>query len=226
MFRLQREIFDAASFFFAKEQEQKMTAGGQDGLLMNGDLQEGWSSFAKISHRVKVSLGTIRSLTARFVPIRPSDNYHQCQLLFSTSCSILVIINVREPLLTSPPPPVEGLTVNEQRLLRDKGMRTDTWTEALPRVLPVLISLRRARLSRRMYLDARHIVQSGVKGLLAQLTSFALDGVFFSSLPEFAAFFEAGSVKSWRRSRSGVTTYAQGGCASSLRETASSCSRI
>ncbi len=38
-------------------------------------------------------------------------------------------------------PLVEELTIYERRLPGDKGMRTDAWTEALPRVLPLLASL-------------------------------------------------------------------------------------
>ncbi len=86
-------------------------------------------------------------------------------------------------------PLVEELTVFERRLPGDKGMRTAAWTEVLPRVLPLLVSLRRVRFSGQMYLDRRHRVQNGVQGVLAQLTSVTLDGVFFSSLAELATFF-------------------------------------
>ncbi len=68
-------------------------------------------------------------------------------------------------------------------------MRTDAWTEAFPRVLPLFVSLRTVKFSGQMYLDARHRVGSGVQGLLVQLTSLTLDGVFFSSLAELATFF-------------------------------------
>ncbi len=68
-------------------------------------------------------------------------------------------------------------------------MRTDAWTEALPRVLALLVSLRRVTFSGQMYLDTRHRVRTGVQGVLAQLTSLTLDGVFFSSLAELATFF-------------------------------------
>ncbi len=86
-------------------------------------------------------------------------------------------------------PLVEELTIFERRLPGDKGMRTDAWTEALPRVLPLLVSLWRAKFSGQMYLDARHRVRSGVQVVLAQLTSLTLDGVFFSSLAELGTFF-------------------------------------
>ncbi len=86
-------------------------------------------------------------------------------------------------------PLVEELTIYERRLPGNKGMRTDAWTEALLRVLPLLISLRRARFSGQMYLDTRHRVRSGVQGLLAQLTSLTLDAVLFGSLAELATFF-------------------------------------
>ncbi len=69
-------------------------------------------------------------------------------------------------------------------------MRTNAWTEALPRVLPLLVSLRKVRFSGQMYLDTRHRVRSGVQGVLAQLTSLTLDGVFFSSLAELTMFFQ------------------------------------
>ncbi|KAK0237391.1 hypothetical protein EDD85DRAFT_542272 [Armillaria nabsnona] len=86
-------------------------------------------------------------------------------------------------------PLVEELTIFERRLPGDKGTRTDAWTEALPRVLPLLVSLRRVNFSGQMYLDVRHRVRTGVQGVLAQLTSLTLDGVFFSSLAELATFF-------------------------------------
>ncbi|KAK0237412.1 hypothetical protein EDD85DRAFT_830063 [Armillaria nabsnona] len=87
-------------------------------------------------------------------------------------------------------PLVEELTIFERRLPGDKGMRTAAWTEALPRVLPLLVSLRRVRFSGQMHLDRRHRVRTGVQGILVQLTSLTLDGVFFSSLAELATFFQ------------------------------------
>ncbi|KAK0479337.1 hypothetical protein IW261DRAFT_1564726 [Armillaria novae-zelandiae] len=84
---------------------------------------------------------------------------------------------------------VEELTIYERRLPGDKGMRTDVGTEALPRMLPLLVSLRRAKFSGQMYLDAMHRVWTGVQGVLAQLKSITLDGVFFSNLAEVASFF-------------------------------------
>ncbi len=85
--------------------------------------------------------------------------------------------------------PLVEETIFERRLPGDKGMRTDAWTEALPRVLALLVSLRTVKLSGQMYLDARHRVRNGVQGVLVQLTSLTLDGVFFSSLTELATFF-------------------------------------
>ncbi|SJL04303.1 uncharacterized protein ARMOST_07664 [Armillaria ostoyae] len=116
-------------------------------------------------------------------------------------------------------PLVEELTIFERRLPGDKGMRTDTWTEALSRVLPLLISPRRVRFSGRMYFDVRHKVQSGIQGVLAQLTSGTLNGMFFSSLAELVTFFgcvpclkrlamNIVTVESWRRSRLALGTYA------------------
>ncbi|PBK90904.1 hypothetical protein ARMGADRAFT_282146 [Armillaria gallica] len=86
-------------------------------------------------------------------------------------------------------PLVQKLTIFERRLPEDKGMRTDAWTVALPRVLPLLVSLRTVKFSGQMYLDTRHRVRTGVQGVLAQLTSLTLDGVFFSSLAELGTFF-------------------------------------
>ncbi|KAK0435298.1 hypothetical protein EV421DRAFT_1247099 [Armillaria borealis] len=86
-------------------------------------------------------------------------------------------------------PLIEELTIFERRLPGNEGMRTDAWTNALPRVLPLLVSLRRVKFSGQMYLDARHRVRSGMQGLLPQLTSLTLDGVFFSSLAELGTFF-------------------------------------
>ncbi|KAK0237404.1 hypothetical protein EDD85DRAFT_951578 [Armillaria nabsnona] len=86
-------------------------------------------------------------------------------------------------------PLVEELTIYGRLLPGDKGMRTDAWTEALRNVLPLLISLRRPSFSGKMYLDAMHRVRSGVQGVLAQLTSLTLDGVFFSTLAELGTFF-------------------------------------
>ncbi|SJK99162.1 uncharacterized protein ARMOST_02450 [Armillaria ostoyae] len=105
-------------------------------------------------------------------------------------------------------PLVEELTIFERRLPGDKGMRTDAWTEALPRVLPSLVSLRRVNLSGQMYLDARHRVRTGVQGVLAQLTSLTLDGVFFSSLAELGTFF--GCVPHLKRLAVNVITAGRG----------------
>ncbi|PBK90901.1 hypothetical protein ARMGADRAFT_1031998 [Armillaria gallica] len=77
---------------------------------------------------------------------------------------------------------VRELTIFERREPGDKGVCTDAWTEALPRVLPLLVLLRRVKSSGKMYLD--HCIE-----VLAQLTSLTLDGVFFSSLTEVATFF-------------------------------------
>ncbi len=87
-------------------------------------------------------------------------------------------------------------------------MCTDAWTEALPRVLPLLVLLRRVKSSGQMYLDARHRVRSGIQGVLAQLTSLTLDGVFFSSLTEVATFF--GCVLLLRRLAINVVTVRRG----------------
>ncbi|KAK0193171.1 hypothetical protein F5146DRAFT_533923 [Armillaria mellea] len=105
-------------------------------------------------------------------------------------------------------PLVEELTIFERRLPGDKGMRTDAWTEALPRVLPLLVSLRRVRFSGQMYLDAQHRVRSGVQGTLAQLTSLTLDGVFFSSLAELTGFF--GCVPRLKKLAMNVVTVGRG----------------
>ncbi|PBK60731.1 hypothetical protein ARMSODRAFT_688309 [Armillaria solidipes] len=105
-------------------------------------------------------------------------------------------------------PLVEQLTIFERRLPGDKGMRTDAWTEALPRVLPLLVSLRRARFSGQMYLDGQHRVRTGVQGVLVQLTSLTLDGVFFSSLAELGTFF--GCVPRLRRLAMNVVTVGRG----------------
>ncbi|KAK0193166.1 hypothetical protein F5146DRAFT_1000262 [Armillaria mellea] len=105
-------------------------------------------------------------------------------------------------------PLVEELTIFERRLPGNKGMRTDAWTEALPRVLPLLVSLRRVRISGQMYLDARHRVRSGVQGILAQLTSLTLDGVFFSSLAEVTGFF--GCVPRLKKLAMNVVTVGRG----------------
>ncbi|KAK0435297.1 hypothetical protein EV421DRAFT_1247021 [Armillaria borealis] len=105
-------------------------------------------------------------------------------------------------------PLVEELTIFERRLPGDKGMRMDAWTEALPRVLPLLVSLRKVRFSGQMYLDARHRVRTGVQGLLAQLTSLTLDGVFFSSLTELGTFF--GCVPRLKRLAVNVVTVGRG----------------
>ncbi|PBK60748.1 hypothetical protein ARMSODRAFT_965875 [Armillaria solidipes] len=105
-------------------------------------------------------------------------------------------------------PLVEELTIFERRLPGDKGMRTDAWTEALPRVLPLLVSLRRVKFSGQMYLDATHRVRTGVQGVLAQLTSLTLDGVFFSSLAELGTFF--GCVPRLKRLAMNVITVGRG----------------
>ncbi len=105
-------------------------------------------------------------------------------------------------------PLVEELTIYERRLPGNEGMRTDAWTEALPRVLPLLVLLRRARFSGQMYLDGRHSVRTGVQGVLAQLTSLTLDGVFFSSLAELGTFF--GCVPLLRRLAVNVITVGRG----------------
>ncbi len=105
-------------------------------------------------------------------------------------------------------PLVEELTIYERQLPGDKGMRTDAWTEALPNVLPLLVSLWRARFSGQMYLDAMHRVRSGMQGVLAQLTSLTLDGVFFSSLAELGTFF--GCVPHLKRLAVNVITVGRG----------------
>ncbi len=59
-----------------------------------------------------------------------------------------------------------------------------------------------------MYLDARHRVRTGVQGVLAQLTSLTLDGVFFSSLAELGTFF--GCVPLLRRLAVNAITVGRG----------------
>ncbi|PBK60735.1 hypothetical protein ARMSODRAFT_982111 [Armillaria solidipes] len=92
---------------------------------------------------------------------------------------------------------VEELTIFERRLPGDKGIRTDAWTEALRRVLTLLVSLWKSS-----------GVRSGVQGMLAPLTSVTLDGVFFSSLAELGAFF--GCVPHLRRLAVNVITIGRG----------------
>ncbi|KAK0484136.1 hypothetical protein EDD18DRAFT_725730 [Armillaria luteobubalina] len=87
-------------------------------------------------------------------------------------------------------------------------MRTDAWMEALPRVLPLLVSLGKVKFSGQMHMDTMHRVRTGVQGVLAQLTSITLDGVFFSSLAELASFF--GCVPRLKRLAMNVVTVGRG----------------
>ncbi|KAK0203310.1 hypothetical protein DFS33DRAFT_784380 [Desarmillaria ectypa] len=119
---------------------------------------------------------------------------------------------------------VECLTIFERRLPDDKGMRTDAWTEALPGVMPLLVSLKRVRFSGQMHLDGRHRVRMGVQGVLMQLTNVTLDGVFFGNLGEFGAFF--GCVPGLRRLAINVITVGRGGDFVDIHEVGSLCKEL
>ncbi|KAK0472240.1 hypothetical protein IW261DRAFT_1424461 [Armillaria novae-zelandiae] len=190
---LQREIVKLGTeqaatfgFFFLLRSRSRIRTkldDRKDGPLMNDDPQEGWSSFEKSKTRQGLHH------LFRHITFYPGDN--RCARFFADKALL-----------------VEELTIYERRLPGDKGMRTDAWTEGLPRMLPLLVSLRRAKFSGQMYLDAMHRVRTGVQGVLAQLTSITLDGVFFSNLAELASFF--GCVPHLRRLAMNVVTVGGG----------------
>ncbi|KAK0209454.1 hypothetical protein IW262DRAFT_1468711 [Armillaria fumosa] len=89
---------------------------------------------------------------------------------------------------------VKELTIYGRTLPGEKGMLTDVWTEALPRVQPLLVALRRTWFSGQMRLD--------------RLRGVTLDGTFFSGVAELGTFF--GCVPRLRTLAINVATVGRG----------------
>ncbi|KAK0237396.1 hypothetical protein EDD85DRAFT_830031 [Armillaria nabsnona] len=90
--------------------------------------------------------------------VLPRCQYHVFRrIAFYPATNRCTLFKVKDPF-------IEERAVFQWRL---PGSQMYAWTEALPRVLPLLVVLRRVKVSGQMYLHARHRVRTGVQGLLA-----------------------------------------------------------